>query len=207
MPNDCLFGYPWLFCHLAGKTYSFIGSIIDNTLKILPVAEIFLWDGTVRDTADVCCSNIGISQARHVQPSSGFGRMIHYQFDPKLDSQQLVVSDTKLSALVHSIHYEWPPVMRDNDVINCLPRGAITAVWGPVMDAFAWIPYICNTEASIVTKKEKTFSIAIGDRINIHVTCDMWLGHHIMWRGYNCCIGNSQDNGYVMGWDVFNNTL
>ena len=58
---DGLKGYPWWFCHLVGATYSFFGSIIDCTLKILPVAKILLWDGvkSVRDAAGTCCSMLG----------------------------------------------------------------------------------------------------------------------------------------------------
>ena len=56
-----------------------------------------------------------------------------------------------------------------------------------------------------MAKREKTFSIVIGDRINICVTCDIWLGHHFTLGGSNC-VGISQDDGYVMGRDVSNST-
>ena len=57
--------------------------------------------------------------------------------------------------------------MRDEDEISCLPGGAVTAVPGSMVDEFVWIPCICDAEAKIAEKEEETFSIVIGDRINI----------------------------------------
>ena len=41
----------------------------------------------------------------HVQPSSGFGRVIDFVFDPDVGSQQSVISVAELIALVHSTNH------------------------------------------------------------------------------------------------------
>ena len=51
-------------------------------------------------------------------------------------------------------------MISDEDVISCLHGGSITTVPGPMVDAFAWTPCICDAEASIVAK-EKTISIIL----------------------------------------------
>ena len=43
--------------------------------------------------------------------------------------------------------------MRDKDVFNCLSIGAVIAIPGPMMDAFVWIPFICNADASTAAKR------------------------------------------------------
>ena len=80
--------------------------------------------------------------------------------------------------------------MRDEDLIDCLASGTITTVSDPMVDAFAWIPCICNREASAVEKEEKMLSIVIGDRINICVTHDIWFGHHLTLGGCNCSLAS-----------------
>ena len=92
----------------------------------------------LRDAAGICCSNRVIFQVRCIKPCSGFGRMISSEFDLEPGSQQLVVSVNELSALVHAANsLHMTARVRDKDVINCFPSGTITAVPGPMMDAFA----------------------------------------------------------------------
>ena len=104
---DHLIGNTWSFCHLMGVCYSFFGCIIDCSLKYFQLLRLpSKMALNLLEILQVYCGNIGIMYVRSVQPGFGFGRMIYFEFDPDLGSQQSVVNVTELSTLVHSaIHY------------------------------------------------------------------------------------------------------